>query len=259
MKIKILHLYFDLMNLYGEYANVSALCRHLEDSGVEIELDKVSVGDDFNLLNYDFIYCGAGTERNLSIALADFVNHKDELSEYAQNNKPALFTGNSFEMLGESVFNRDGEKLDGMSLANFIAYQGGKGFKYFIEANPDDKILAENDNRITGDAIFTADFIDKPIVGFINKCGFIKGDFTPLLTVKYGIGNNKNDKTDGVRVNNILGTHLTGPLLVKNPPMLSYLISVITNGEDIEEKEYKSELLGYEVTVRELMKRFTAE
>ena len=31
MEIKILHLYYDLLNLYGEYGNVSALERYLEN------------------------------------------------------------------------------------------------------------------------------------------------------------------------------------------------------------------------------------
>lgn len=259
MKIKILHLYHDLMNLYGEYANISVLCRHLEDAGVEAELDRVSIGDDYSLSKYDFIYCGAGTERNLMVALSDFIRYKDDLKYYADSGKAALFTGNSFEMLGNNVFDREGKMLEGMALADFSAYQGGESYKAFIEANPEERSLADSDKRLTGDAVFTADFIDKPIVGFINKCGFIKGSFTPFLNVKYGLGNNNSEKTDGVRINNIMGTHLTGPLLVKNPPILSYVISLITGGELTEKKEYDSELLGYEVTVRELMKRFSAE
>ena len=31
--IKILHLYADLLNLYGEYGNVTILKKHLEDQG----------------------------------------------------------------------------------------------------------------------------------------------------------------------------------------------------------------------------------
>ena len=33
MRIQLLHLYPDLMNLYGEYANVAALRRSLERQG----------------------------------------------------------------------------------------------------------------------------------------------------------------------------------------------------------------------------------
>lgn len=33
MELKLLHLYHNLMNLYGEYGNIKALTRHLEDPG----------------------------------------------------------------------------------------------------------------------------------------------------------------------------------------------------------------------------------
>lgn len=237
MKIKILHLYHDLMNLYGEYANVSVLCRHLEDAGIETVVDKMSIGDSFTISDYDFVYCGAGTERNLKLALSDLIHHRNELKEYSENNKIALFTGNSLEMLGSLITDRFGGKYEGLGLSDFTVIEGEK--------------------RLVGDAVFTADFIDKPLVGFINKCSSINGSFTSLLNVKYGIGNNAEEKVDGVRINNILGTHLTGPVLVKNPPFLNYVISLLMGGELEQKKEYQSEILGYNVTVNELMKRFS--
>lgn len=261
MKIKILHLYHDLMNLYGEYANISVLCRHLESVGAKVELDKVSVGDDFNLSEYDFIYCGAGTERNQIIALDDLKTHSDELIAYAENEKTALFTGNSLEMLGNVIFDRYGFEHSAAKLADFSVYQGGASYIMYLEKNSLDSVEADflirNDTRITGDAIFTADFIEKPVVGFVNKCGFIEGSFTPLFSVKYGIGNNKNDKRDGVRVNNILGTYLTGPLLVKNPAMLTYIAFLISNGEINVQCGCESQNRGYEITLSELTKRFS--
>ena len=85
MIIKVLHLYHDLMNLYGEYGNIAVLCRYLEDAGIEVQLDKVSVDDSFNITDYNFVYCGAGTERNQKVALADLISHKDELKTYIKN------------------------------------------------------------------------------------------------------------------------------------------------------------------------------
>lgn len=257
MIIKVLHLYHDLMNLYGEYGNLAVLCRYLEDAGIEVQLDKVSVGDSFNIADYNFVYCGAGTERNQKVALADLLLHKDELKTYAEHNGTALFTGNSLEMLGKNIYYRNGDSFEALSLAGFSAYQGGASNKLYLIVNLDDVEVTKNDTRITGDAVFKADFIDKPLVGFVNRCGFIKGNFTPLFNVVYGIGNSRVDKTDGVRINNILGTYLTGPILVKNPAMLDYVVSLITNG-NAAKQSYDSQNRGYELTYRELMKRFSA-
>lgn len=257
MIIRILHLYHDLMNLYGEYGNIAVLCKYLEDAGIEVQLDKLSVGDSFNITDYNFIYCGAGTEKNQKTALADLLTHKDELKVYADNNGTALFTGNSLEMLGNSICDKNGNSFEALSLVDFSAYQGGESYKKYITANPNDSELIKNDTRITGDSIFNADFIEQPLVGFVNKCGFIKGNFNPLFLVAYGIGNSRSDKADGLRMNNILGTYLTGPILVKNPAMLDYVVSLITNG-NAKKQSYDSQNRGYELTYKELMKRFSS-
>ena len=51
--MKILHLYHDIMNLYGEYANVSALERMLEKSGVKFTTDRLTLFDNADLGDYD--------------------------------------------------------------------------------------------------------------------------------------------------------------------------------------------------------------
>ncbi len=236
MKIKILHLYYDLMNLYGEYANLSILRRHLEDSGAEVLIDKLSIGDSFVISDYDFIYCGAGTESNIKLALSDLVKYRDDIKKYSETGT-ALFTGNALEMLGNQITDGNGDRYEGLGLADFNTVEG--------------------DRRLLGDAVFTSDFTDKPIVGFINKCSDMRGNYTPFLNVKYGIGNNPDDKVDGVRINNILGTHLTGPVMVKNPPFLDYILGLVTKGKIDQKKEYPFETGGYNVTVNELMKRFS--
>ena len=40
MELNILHLYPDCMSLYGEYANVAVLKRHLEALGVTVNVKK---------------------------------------------------------------------------------------------------------------------------------------------------------------------------------------------------------------------------
>ena len=49
MEIKILHLLYDLMNLYGEYGNVNVIKYRLEKQGVAVSVDKKSIGDEINL------------------------------------------------------------------------------------------------------------------------------------------------------------------------------------------------------------------
>ena len=84
------------------------------------------------------------------------MKHKEAFSDYIESNKPALFTGNSFEMLGKGITDCEGKAYDGLDL-----------FKFFT--------TEQNKKRLTADAIFESDFSDKLFVGFVNKCSEING------------------------------------------------------------------------------------
>lgn len=238
--MKILHLYYDIMNLYGEYANVSALERIIENSGENAEIDRLTLGDNADINSYDFIYIGSGTEDNQKLVLKDFAKYKESLAQFIDSNKPVLFTGNSFEMLGSTITDCDGNVYEGLGLFDF-------------------KVVEQNKRRVTADIVYTADFLEKPIVGFVNKCSEIEGIDKPLFQVKNGIGDNSNSKCEGIRSNNFFGTHVTGPVLIKNPHFLVYiaqLISKNTSGFSVSAEHLQNETAAYEVTLRELNKRY---
>ncbi len=239
--MKLLHLYHDIMNLYGDYANISALERIFKNSGVEYTADKLSFSDSPAFEEYDFIYIGSGTERNRNVVLEDIRKYADGLKAFIDSGKPVLMTGNSFEMLGKTITGANGKTIDGLGIFDFA-------------------VTEQNRTRTTGDAIFTAGFLDKPLVGFINKCSEIEGISEPLFSVKMGLGNKNDGDTEGIRKNNFFGTHLTGPVLIKNPHFLVYLAKLIA-GEDTEIKteQLKYENAGYEITLSELTKRMNSE
>lgn len=232
--MKILHLYYDLMNLYGDYANVSALCRILEKNGVEYTLDKKTLGDELTLSDYDFIYVGSGTEENQKLALSHLNEYRSDLISYIEDGRFALFTGNSFEMLGKSI-------------SGFLGSFKGLGIFGFT-------VTEQNKTRNTADAIFEADFLERPLVGFINKCSSIEEGETPLFTVKMGLPDGDGGTTEGVRKNNFFGTHLTGPVMVKNPHFLKFLAEKLT-GREMDLSAFKYEAAGYEITLKKLEER----
>lgn len=234
--MKILHLYHNAMNLYGEYANVIAVRDMILRCGESCEIEKKSYGEDVNFSNYDFVYIGSGTERTQKFVMADFLRHRQLLETYVENGKAALLTGNAFEMLGVSVTDCKGRMFEGMGLFDFTTVE-------------------QNKTRNTSDAVFEADFLNHPVVGFINKCSEISGIDTSLFSVKMGLGNCKDSTGEGVRCNNLFCTHLTGPVLMKNPELLSYMTKIIT-GKDAD--PHPLAVKGYEVTLQELTARMEA-
>ncbi len=227
------------MNLYGEYANISILERRLREQGFEVEVVKADSCADISFSDFDFIYIGSGTESAQKRALEDIMTKRDEFAAAAESGTVMLLTGNAFEMLGSSVTDGSGKSFNALGLCGF-------------------ETTENSERRITGDAICTCRFVAGELVGFINKCSETKGVDEPLFTMIMGAGNSINDKNEGCRFKNVFGTHLIGPLLVKNPHFTKYMVELIAR--NIEGFSYKASALAYErgayeVTLRELKKR----
>ena len=238
--MKILHLYHDIMNLYGEYANVAALKRMLEYNKVPCTVDTLSVEDKLELLEYDFIYVGSGTESNQKYALEHLKKYREQLKSYVNAGRFLLMTGNAFEILGKTITDAKGKEYEGLGFFDFT-------------------VTEQERIRNTADAIFSlagkdGTNADRELVGFVNKCSTIQGITTPLFHVKMGLGNEAGGKMEGIVYNNFYGTHLTGPMLIKNPYFLLDLASKLC-GKELEGDYLTYEKAGYEITLRELSKR----
>ncbi|MBQ9991130.1 MAG: hypothetical protein IJP31_09365 [Lachnospiraceae bacterium] len=234
--MKLLHLYHDIMNLYGEYGNMRILTRMLEKNKIDYELDCLSVGDAVQVADYDFIYAGSGTERNQKYVLPHLQTLKEELSQYIEAGKILLMTGNSFELLGSSITDAQGKNWQGLGLFPFT-------------------VKEQNRTRTTADAVFTMEGMEHPLVGFINKCGTIEGIDLPLFQVKMGLGNEGRGGVEGIRFKNFFGTHLTGPLLIKNPYFLDYLTTILCKNNALDHSWMEEEKAAYEVTLGKLGER----
>ncbi|MDD4643499.1 MAG: glutamine amidotransferase, partial [Bacilli bacterium] len=92
MKLTIAHLYYDLLNLYGENGNVKVLKKQLENQGINVTVKFVTVDDDLEFDKYDLVYIGAGTEQNQKIALNHLLKYKDNIKDMIENNKVFLVT-----------------------------------------------------------------------------------------------------------------------------------------------------------------------
>ena len=207
-KIKILHLYPDLMNLYGDWGNVAVLERWLVYRGCEVVVDKKSVGDDIDFGSYDFLYIGSGTERSQLACMRDLVRYKDVLVERIDADVPILATGNSHELFGQVVTDSVGVRHEMIGLLDFETVQLG--------------------TRVTGDCLCACSFLSDKIIGFINRAGGEqKGDIVRPFSVFPREGAGYTAGTEGIRYKNLLGTYMTGPVLVRNPPLLDYFADII--------------------------------
>lgn len=240
MELNILHLYPDCMSLYGEWANVAVLQRHLEALGVTVNVNKNLLDYSPNFTQADFIYMGCGTERTQKAALMTLKDRGEDLKEALDRGAVVLFTGNAMEILGKTVTDANGQVWPGMGLAHFTT--------------------VETDKRDPEDVIAQSALLDSPVVGFMNKCSRTTGVTAPLFeSLKLGFGNEEEHGAEGYVDGNLFATHITGPLLVKNPHVTDLLILRIfaAKGWDLPEQRpvLPHEQEAYEVTLKELSAR----
>jgi len=227
-KIKILHLYHDLMNLYGDWGNAAVLERELIARGCEVVVNKMSVGDVIEFDAFDFICIGSGTERSQIACMRDLVRYKDVLFERINAGVPMLATGNSHELFGLAVTDCDGNRHEMLGLLEFETVQ--------------------QSTRVTGDCVCKASFIDNKLIGFINRAGgHQQGDVERPFSIEPREGANYSACTEGIRYKNLLGTYLTGPILFRNPPLLKFFADLLTDAKresndlffDFQEKAFE--------------------
>ena len=240
MELNIVHLYPDVMSLYGEYANVAVLRRHLEAMGAAVTVKAFTCEDEPDFTGADFIYMGAGTERAQKYVLEKLRPYGDGLKAAVRAGAVALFTGNAMETLGASVTDAAGKVWPALGLAEFTTVETGR--------------------RDPGDVIAHTTLLDRPVVGFMNKCSVTSGVETPLFDkLTLGFGNEADKGAEGYVDGNVFATHLTGPVLVKNPDFTDLLIRRIFEGKGWELTEalpvLPHEREAYEVTLKELTAR----
>ena len=240
MELTILHLYPDTMSLYGEYANIAVLRRHLEALGVTVNLVKVTAEDVPDFTGADLIYMGAGTEGAQKAVLLGLTHQAQAIREALDRGCLLLFTGNAMETLGRSVTDAQGQVWGGLGLADFTT--------------------VETDKRTPGDVIAEPALWSAPAVGFMNKCSTTAGITTPLFTsLPMGFGNEADHGPEGYADGGILATHLTGPVLVKNPDFADLIIRRLffAKGWSLPEElpVLPHEREAYAVTLRELQAR----
>jgi len=196
------------MNLYGDWANTEMLARELEARGCQAAIDRKSAGDDVDFGSYSFIHIGSGTERSLRACMSDLARSRDAFITCIESGMHVLMTGNSHELLGRAVTGPGGDRFEALGLLDF-------------------ETVAEN-SRVTGDCVCEVPFLQDKLIGFINRAGHGQdGEIDRPFRMQLGPGANDHSTVEGVLYKNVLGTYMTGPILVRNPPLLRYFADLL--------------------------------
>ena len=238
-EIKLLHLFPRLLSLYGEYGNVKIIEKNLATCGYSVSTTEYEGldGESIDLSEFDFVYVGSGTEKNLIEASKRLLPLKDAFCKLISEKKCVLATGNAMALFGKVL--KLGEK----------EYETLEAFPYTSEIF--------TDKRFQGDVLTDDNNIfSLKLIGFINTSAIYRGIDTPLTNNILGakLGNDKTSGEDGFISDNFVGTQLIGPIAVKNPCVLKKICEMIT-GESFDSDTRSSSFLAYMRGVSALEKR----
>jgi lipid II isoglutaminyl synthase (glutamine-hydrolysing) len=232
VKLRVLSLYPELMNIYADRGNIAVLRARCEWRGIGFEHLGVTVGDALDPDAADLFYMGGGQDRDQAAVAVDMAETKrDALHAAAGRGAVVLGVCGGYQLLGESYEMGD-ETLPGVGLVDL-------------------KTVREPGDRLIGNCAIEADLGTGPrtIAGFENHGGrtYLGSDAEPLGKVLSGHGNNGKDGYEGVRKGNVIGTYLHGPLLPKNVWLADRLIELALDtsleplpGDEMEDAAHAS-------------------
>ncbi len=218
--IKILYLYPDMLELYGDYGNIQVLKYRIESRGYKAIIDRYSIGDTAPSFNdYDIIFAGGGADNEQSILAEDLVKYKDNIKEAVNNGVFFLLICGAYQLFGKYYKGVEGNIIPGLEV-----------FDYYTVANPDRKkrcignIVIETNLCTSTDSTDVLENLKTKVIGFENHGGQTFDISNYFGNVLFGNGNKFGDSEEGFFKNNVIATYLHGPLLSKNPELCDYII-----------------------------------
>lgn len=207
--IDIAHLYPNLLNIYGDRGNITAIEKRCEWRGIGVNVHDINPDDEIDPELYDIYFMGGGQDQQQIDVAKELQKQKDNLHKAADSMAVFLTICGGYQLLGHYYKPHAGEKLIGISILD----------AYTIAGN----------TRNIGNVTIQCDYLHpETLVGFENHSGitYLEGETKPIGKTIIGSGNNGKDSGEGARYKNVFGTYLHGSLLPKNPHFTDYLISL---------------------------------
>ena len=207
MKLRICHLYGNLMNTYGDNGNLLMLQHRAKKLGYEVETTLISLEEDFNPDDFDIVMFGGGQDYEQTVVAKDLQNKKDALIQYIEDDGVVVAICGGFQLLGRYYVNASGERLNGISAID-VCTNG------------------QFPNRLIGDVEIVNEEFGETYLGYENHIGrtYLGKNMKPLGKVVKGYGNNEEDHVEGCHYKNVFCSYFHGPILVRNQHLANRII-----------------------------------
>lgn len=206
MDLRIVHLYPDLMSIYGDRGNVIALERRARWRDIPVEVRAHRAGEQLDPVWGDLYFFGGGQDQGQDVVGADLQGPNGaRLKEAIAGGAAVLSICGGYQLLGHEYVPESAPAIPGVGALDVRTVAGKR--------------------RYVGNLLVEAD--GGTLIGFENHSGrtYLGPGARPLGRVLVGGGNNGEDKTEGAVQGKVIGCYLHGSLLPKNPWLADRLIT----------------------------------
>jgi CobQ-like glutamine amidotransferase family enzyme len=267
--LRIVHLFPDLLNVYGDRGNVRALVARSEGRGIRTDVVEMAFAAR-TVPPGDVYLIGGGQDREQVTVARELERLGNELRGHLADGAAILAVCGGYQNLGRLIRGPEGD-LPGPGI-----------LPVWTDVRP-------SGQRLVGPIVVFAPAAvaalgrpgalaagvpgaERTLVGFENHAGrtFIDRCGAPLGRLEHGFGNNGRDAREGVivtdgdvRLPSRVGTYLHGPILPRNPHLADSLIACgIARGHAIPELrplDDRAEWQAHEQFAAALRRRADAE
>ena len=204
--LRIVHLYPDALNLYGDGGNIASLRQRCEWRGIPVVVDQVRMGEELDLTDADVVLLGGGADRDQLAVCKELLAQKEKLAAYVESDGALLAICGGYQLLGR-FYMMGNTQVEGLGIIGAETRSG--------------------EGRLIHNVAIDSPVASTPIVGFENHGGrtYLDEGETPLgRPLVAGTGNNEFSAGEGVLHKGVVGTYFHGPVLPKNPQVTDWLI-----------------------------------
>jgi lipid II isoglutaminyl synthase (glutamine-hydrolysing) len=228
--LTIVHLYPKEMNIYGDMGNIITLKRRMEWRGIEVTYKQINLGDT-EFPEGDIYFMGGGQDNDMYQVFADMIAlKKDFLRAEVLKGKVFLLICGAFQLFGKYFLDASGRTISGLGILPLETKAPGDQLKDRCLGNLLTVIrpgVAKEIRLAYPDAPYDLKGEAPTLVGFENHSGqtyFLDESIVPMAVVRFGKGNNAEQRIEGAKYLNVIGSYSHGSLLPKNPHLADYLI-----------------------------------
>ena len=221
-ELRILHMYGDMLDLYGDSGNMEILSYRCRMRGIGCSVEPYSLGSDApDFSAYDLIYIGGGADLEQQHISADLLRCREGIKVAYESGTFLFLICGGYQLMGQYYRDADGNDIPGLGLFDYHTVAPSSRRKRCI-------------SNIVIRTEFTGKTVD--VVGFENHGGQTQGVKTPLGKVLFGNGNCSKSEYEGYLEKNVVATYMHGPCLSKNPELSDYMIRYCLSrrGEDAQ-------------------------